>query len=93
MGIPLRGGRDFEDGDRAGRALVAIVNETFVRRYLAGAPPIGQEVRVRADEDTRYRIIGVVGDAVYTTPREGMLATMYVPWPSSRRTTAGRVNI
>ena len=24
-------------------------------------------------------IVGVVGDAVYTTPREGMLATMYVP--------------
>ena len=29
--------------------------------------------------DTRYEIVGVVGDTVYTTPREGMLATMYVP--------------
>ena len=28
---------------------------------------------------TRYEIVGVVGDTVYTTPREGMLATMYVP--------------
>ena len=27
----------------------------------------------------RYEIVGVVGDTVYTTPREGMLATMYVP--------------
>jgi putative ABC transport system permease protein len=32
-----------------------------------------------ADEGPRYEIVGVVADAVYTTPREGMLATMYVP--------------
>jgi len=31
------------------------------------------------DDGPRYEIVGVVADAVYTTPREGMLATMYVP--------------
>ena len=36
-------------------------------------------MRLGFDADTRYEIVGVVGDAVYTTPREGMLATMYVP--------------
>jgi predicted permease len=79
MGIPLRSGRDFEAGDRAGSRLVAIVNETFVRRFLRGEPPIGQSVRLGFDPATRYEIVGVVGDTVYTTPREGMLATMYVP--------------
>ena len=57
---------------------VAIVNETFVRRFLPGEPPIGQSVRLGFEPDTRYEIVGVVGDTVYTTPREGMLATMYV---------------
>jgi putative ABC transport system permease protein len=79
MGIPLRNGRDFEAGDRLGNRLVAIVNETFVRRYLPGERPIGQIVRLGFDPGTRYEIVGVVGDTVYTTPREGMLATMYVP--------------
>ena len=79
MGIPLRNGRDFEAGDRLGSRLVAIVNETFVRRYLPGERPIGQSVRLGFDAGTRYEIVGVVGDTVYTTPREGMLATMYVP--------------
>ncbi|MGH9199614.1 MAG: ABC transporter permease [Vicinamibacterales bacterium] len=79
MGIPLRNGRDFEAGDRVGARLVAIVNETFVRRYLPGERPIGQSVRLAFDAGTRYEIVGVVGDTVYTTPREGMLATMYVP--------------
>jgi predicted permease len=78
MGIALRSGRDFEAGDRVGSRPVAIVNETFVRRFLMGQQPIGQSVRLGFDPYTRYEIVGVVGDTVYTTPREGMLATMYV---------------
>ena len=78
MGIPLRSGRDFERGDRAGGRPVAIVNETFVRRFMAGEQPIGQTVRLGFERETPYEIVGVVGDTVYTTPREGMLATMYV---------------
>ena len=78
MGIPLRSGRDFAAGDRVGSRPVAIVNETFVRRFLPNEPPIGQNVRLGFDSGTRYEIVGVVGDTVYTTPRDGMLATMYV---------------
>ena len=78
MAIPLLSGRDFNDRDRVGSPLVAIVNEAFVRRFLPNQRPIGQTLRV-ADAGPRYEIVGVVADAVYTTPREGMLATMYVP--------------
>jgi len=90
MGMQLRSGRDFETGDRVGSRPVAIVNETFVRRFMVGEPtsapggatagrqPIGQSVRLGFEPGTRYEIVGVVGDAVYTTPRDGMVATMYV---------------
>ena len=90
MATPLRSGRDFQIGDRVGSRPVAIVNETFVRRFMAGEPtsapggatagrqPIGQSVRLGFEPGTRYEIVGVVGDAVYTTPRDGMVATMYV---------------
>jgi ABC-type antimicrobial peptide transport system permease subunit len=39
---------------------------------------IGQTLRVDADTGPRYEIVGVVADAVYTTPRAGMLPTLYV---------------
>jgi putative ABC transport system permease protein len=78
MGIPLRAGRDFTVGDRDGSRPVAIVNEAFVRRFLKGQQAIGQRVRLGFDSEIPWEIVGVVGDAVYTTPREGMLATMYV---------------
>jgi predicted permease len=79
MGITVRSGRDFSDRDRVGSPPVAIVNEAFARRYLPGQQPVGQTVRVQSDDGPRYEIVGVVSDAVYTSPRDGMEPTVYVP--------------
>ena len=81
MGIPLRGGRDFDDGDRVGSPPVAIVNEAFVRVFMPGRQPIGETVRLGGpgNEEARWEIVGLVGDTVYASPREGMVPTMYVP--------------
>jgi ABC-type antimicrobial peptide transport system permease subunit len=80
MGTPLVSGRDFTDDDRAGAPLVAIVNPAFVRRYQLGQQPIGRIVRLGlSNAERRYEIVGLVGDSVYTSPRDGMVATMYVP--------------
>src|SRR5262245_12013183 len=78
MGIPLVSGRDFDGWVRVGRPPVAVVNEAFTRRYLSGQQVIGQTLRVDADNGPRYEIVGVVADAVYTTPRDGMVPTLYV---------------
>jgi predicted permease len=79
MGIRLLIGRDFNDGDRVGSPRVAIVNEAFVRRYMRGQQPVGHTVRVGFDTGPRFEIVGLVADAVYTAPRDGMLPTMYEP--------------
>jgi putative ABC transport system permease protein len=80
MGTPLVSGRDFTDADRAGAPLVAIVNQAFVRRYQLGPPRVGRTVRIGlSNGERRYNIVGVVGDSAYASPRDGMVATMYVP--------------
>jgi hypothetical protein len=80
MGTPLVEGRDFTDADRAGAPFVAIVNQAFVRRYQLGPQPIGRTVRIGLPNgERRYEIVGLVGDSVYTSPRDGMMATMYMP--------------
>jgi hypothetical protein len=59
---------------------VAIVNEAFVRRYQLGDRVLGRIVRIGgSSRESRYEIVGLVADAVYTTPRDGLLATMYLP--------------
>jgi predicted permease len=80
MGIPLVAGRDFTDADRPGAPLVAIVNHAFVRRYQLPQQPIGRTVRIGlSNGESRYEIVGVVGDSAYTSPRDGMTATLYMP--------------
>lgn len=79
-GTTLLRGRDFEDGDRIGTPLVAVVNEAFVRKYYDGMDPIGQIVRTpdRATEPgDAIEIVGVVQDAVYRSPREAFGPVMY----------------
>jgi predicted permease len=75
-GTPLLLGRDFDDRDAAGSKPVAIVNESFVRYFFAGQPPLGRHV-MSAKID--YEIVGVVGDARYESLRAAAPKTMYVP--------------
>jgi predicted permease len=56
--IPILKGRAFTEGDGPGSQRVAIVNQTFVRKFFNGASPLGRYV----DKDTM--IVGVVEDVV-----------------------------
>jgi putative ABC transport system permease protein len=61
MGIPLRRGRWFDDLDKDGRPLVAVINETLARQYWPnGADPVGQ--RLRFGKQGLREIVGVVAD-------------------------------
>jgi predicted permease len=73
MGIPLLAGRDFTDRDTAASQHVAVVNQTFVRKFLNGISPLGRTFVTRAEPNypaTEYEIIGVVKDTNYASLRE-----------------------
>jgi putative ABC transport system permease protein len=64
-GTKLLQGRDFGPDDRANTRPVAIVNTTFVRRYLAGRDPIGVQFSAgypTPDPRNEVTVIGVVED-------------------------------
>ena len=63
MGIPLLRGRGVTDADRNGGAKVALINETFAKKYFTGSDPIGQELNLgSADKPEWWQIVGVTGD-------------------------------
>jgi len=62
VGIPLREGRFFSASDRPEGQLVAIVSETFVRRYFAHESPLGKQLTMGDRTPQPRTIVGVVAD-------------------------------
>lgn len=82
---PLLAGRMFERADSAAARPVAIVNEAFVKRYLAGRNPLGRLVALSAINQREAEIVGVV-----TTMREDNnpgpgYPEIYVPFAQAKR--------
>jgi predicted permease len=84
LGIPLRLGRDIEDSDTASSPRVAIVNQTFVDRYLAGVFPLQHHIALQGDSKNDYRIVGVAGNSRYTSIRETGRPMAYFPFTQTR---------
>ena len=81
-GTRLLAGRDVRDRDRQGAPAVALVNETFVRKFVGRRPAIGRTLRQQGrpgKAEPPIEIVGVVDDAVYRSLREPVPPTMYLP--------------
>jgi predicted permease len=76
MGIPFRMGRDVEDADVPARPWVAVVSESFVKRYWPGENPLGKQFRLRQDLRT---VVGVVGDVMVRGLERSSEPQVYLP--------------
>jgi predicted permease len=84
LGIRLRLGRDIEDSDTASSPKVAIVNQTFVDRYLAGVSPLQHHIALLGNSKDEYSIVGVAGNSRYTSIRETERPMAYFPFTQTR---------
>jgi putative ABC transport system permease protein len=82
VGVPLKMGRVFNERDDKAATPVAIVNETFARRYLAGQNPIGANVQHRGTPALR-QIVGVVGDVKPDGLDSAANPEVYTPYAQS----------
>jgi putative ABC transport system permease protein len=62
MGIRVIRGRGIDERDRAGAPRIAVVNETFARRFYANSDPIGKRIVVTQGPDDWREIVGIVAD-------------------------------
>src|SRR5712691_7168820 len=80
VGTPILLGRDFTDADSARSMKVAVVNQTFVDRYLAGRQPMGHRLSIDGPNGVQYTIIGVAQNSRYTMVREPDRPMAYFPY-------------
>ena len=78
MGMALRG-RDFRDDENKKENRVAIVNETFAKKFLKGADPIGRRFNWHGPTDPFFEIIGVVPAGKYNSLGEDPKPAVYTP--------------
>ena len=85
MQIPIRSGRGFTSEDREGQPLVAIVNETFVRRFFPHESALGARIdwgRAKLPHNW-MTIVGVVNDVKHSGLALPIDPAVYAPFPQS----------
>ena len=74
LGIPLKRGRDFNEGDAYDAPFTAVINEALARKSFPGQDPLGRTIYCGLDSMKPMKIVGVVGDV----RQYGQAAE---PWP------------
>lgn len=90
MGMTLVAGRELSDQDREGTQSVAVVNESFAKRFFGSSQlAIGRYFGDGGGNvKTDIEIVGVVKDAKHTSVRDKFLLTTFRPYlqqPEGRR--------
>jgi putative ABC transport system permease protein len=80
--VPILRGRGFTSADDRSSTGIAIVNESFAKRYFPGKDPIGQPLFVpeyRGAPATTDQIVGLVTDMRDSAPTEPPVPTVFLP--------------
>jgi putative ABC transport system permease protein len=90
MRVRVAGGRPIDERDRIGTPMVAMVSESFARRFWPGQDPIGKRVRrvVSAGAAPWLTVVGVVGDVMDNGLGADLGPMLYVPYFQQNTPTA-----
>jgi len=73
IGVPMVRGREFTEQDTATSPQVAIVNETFVKRFFPNQDPVGKHFGIdMVPYSSAFEIVGVFKDFKLNNPRENL---------------------
>ena len=80
LGIPLLAGREFTPSDVAGAPKVAIVNETFAKKFNLGREALGKRMSTGRNEELDIEIVGLVQDAKYSDVKQQVPPLFFTPY-------------
>jgi predicted permease len=84
LGVPMLGGREFTHQDVMKAPKVAIVNETFLKKFKLGNDAVGKMMS-DSGEKLDMQIVGVVKDAKYSEVKDPVPALFFVPYKQTER--------
>ncbi len=83
LGIPLLKGRGFTDRDDKAATGVAIVSQSWARRFLPNEEPLDKRIKLGGRDSTRpwLSIVGIAGDVRDTALESDARPCVYLPYP------------
>jgi predicted permease len=79
-GIAIVAGRPIQDSDTATTVKVAVVNQTFAKRYFPKGNAIGSLFKTRIDAiEGPWKIVGIAHDSLIASPRNTPVNEIYLP--------------
>lgn len=91
MEIPFLRGREFTIQDDHHAPAVAIVNQTFQRKFFPNEEILGKRVTIKYHK-REVEIVGVVADAKYRSQREELQPLLYTPWQQEEASDIGEMH-
>jgi predicted permease len=86
LGIELLAGREFTAADDEGAPNVAVVNETFAKKFgLNGAAAVGKRMGTGGPDELDIEIIGVAKDAKYSEVKDEIPPLFFRPYRQDSR--------
>lgn len=80
LGIPLLAGRDFETSDILDAPKVAVVNETFAKKFGLGRDAVGKWMQVGAGGENDIEIVGLARDTKYSEVKDEVPPLFFLPY-------------
>jgi putative ABC transport system permease protein len=100
LGIPLKRGRLFTNGDTAATSRVVVLSEAAAAKFFPNDDPIGKRIQMGWSREDESRaggeVIGIVGDVKELGLDEEFPAEIYLPmrqWPVGRMTFVARTAV
>lgn len=84
LGVPMLAGRDFTVNDDVGSEKVAIVNETFAKKFNLGANAVGKHMSV-GNDSLNITIVGLAKDSKYSEVKDKIPPVFVLPYRQAGR--------
>jgi predicted permease len=88
--VPIIAGRDFSAADEGTPARVAIVNETFAKKFGLGRDAVGKFMSQRDTGALELQIVGLIRDAKYSEVKDSIPPQFFTPYRQAGN--VGRIN-
>jgi predicted permease len=85
LGIPIIAGREFTTADANGTLKVAVVNQSFAKKFNLGDEVVGKWMSTDGGEKLDIQIVGLVQDAKYSEVKDEVPPLFFTPYRQADR--------